>query len=248
VALILFVYLVGVPVLWRQLVALPEGAWHFDSPAGLWYRLVSLPIFQYLLLRWYFRIFLWALFLWKTSRIPLNLVPTNPDRMGGLNCLMVAAGGFLLFAVAHGALVAGHLTTHVIHLGHTLVEFKSEIFTMLVAVLVMVIGPLMFFAPQLALARRKGLQEYGRFSALYVREFEQKWMGRHVRSPLGSADIQSLADLSNGYGVVHGMHIMPVSKVLVLLLTLAFLAPVAPLLLTLMPLADLLQKLAGILL
>jgi hypothetical protein len=28
------------------------------SPAGIWYAYVSLPLFQFLVLRWYFRIFI----------------------------------------------------------------------------------------------------------------------------------------------------------------------------------------------
>lgn len=40
-------------------------------------------MFQFLLCRWYFRIFIWARLLWQVSRIRLNLVPTYPDRVGG---------------------------------------------------------------------------------------------------------------------------------------------------------------------
>ena len=48
---------------------------------------MSLPIFQFLLCRWYFRLFIWARFLWQVSRIDLSLVPTHPDRVGGLGFL-----------------------------------------------------------------------------------------------------------------------------------------------------------------
>jgi hypothetical protein len=37
---------------------------------------VSLPVFQFLLLRWYFRLVIWARFLWQVSRLKLALVPT----------------------------------------------------------------------------------------------------------------------------------------------------------------------------
>ena len=44
---------------------------------------VSVPLFQFILLRWYFRIFIWARFLWQVSRIDLAYAPAHPDRLGG---------------------------------------------------------------------------------------------------------------------------------------------------------------------
>jgi len=35
------------------------------SLSGVWYGYVSLPVFQFLLMRWYFRIFIWSRFLCK---------------------------------------------------------------------------------------------------------------------------------------------------------------------------------------
>ena len=71
------------------------------SPAGYWYIFVSRPLFQFILIRWYFRMFIWARFLWQSSRLELNLIPTHPDRAAGLGFL----GGeqCRLCAAAHGA-------------------------------------------------------------------------------------------------------------------------------------------------
>jgi hypothetical protein len=60
---------------------------------------------------------------------------------------------------------------------------------------------------------------------------------------LGSADIQSLADLDSAFEVVRGMRIAPVSRDAILTLVAATLLPVAPLLLTMMSLEELLKKL-----
>ena len=103
VLLIALVYGVGVPV-WRQSVALNAATWYATpsstdgvrlSIAGWWYAYVSLPVFQFLLVRWYFRVFIWARFLWQVSRIRLNLVPTHPDRAGGLGFLAILASAFV---------------------------------------------------------------------------------------------------------------------------------------------------------
>jgi hypothetical protein len=112
-----------------------------------------------------------------------------------------------------------------------------------------VLGPLLVFAPQLSAARRKELREYGTPDESYVREFDAKWLRAAAPSNerlVGSADIQSLADLANSYEVVRTMSFAPFSKGAVLQLAAATLIPVAPLLLTMMPLDQLLKILFGL--
>jgi hypothetical protein len=64
---------------------------------------------------------------------------------------------------------------------------------------------------------------------------------------VGSADIQSLADLANSFEVVRTMRFAPVTNQALLQLVVATLAPLAPLALTMMSLEDLLKRLIGIL-
>jgi hypothetical protein len=216
----------------------------------MWYGYVSLPIFQFLLLRWYFRLFIWIRFLWQVSRIELSLVPTHPDRTGGLGFLSNTVHAFTLLAVAHGALVAGSIANRIFYVGAALPEFKVEISVIVIFLLCVVLGPLLVFAPQLAQAKRTGLREYGTLAERYVREFDTKWLrsGAPVDERLvGSADIQSLADLSNSFEVVRMMQIAPITRDALLRLVAATLAPIMPLLLTMMPLEELLKKLFGIL-
>ena len=103
VLLIAFVYGVGILIVWRHYMALDAATWYATpsaegsklSLAGMWYGYVSLPIFQFLLVRWYFRLFIWARFLWQVSRIELSLVPTHPDRVGGLGFLSSTVYAFV---------------------------------------------------------------------------------------------------------------------------------------------------------
>ena len=114
----------------------------------------------------------------------------------------------------------------------------------------MVLGPLLVFAPQLAAAKRKGLREYGTLAERYVREFDAKWLrgGAPADEPfVGSADIQSLADLGNSYEVVRTMRTAPITRDAIVRLAAATLVPIVPLLLTMMPLEELLKKLFGVL-
>jgi hypothetical protein len=51
--------------------------------AGWWFVLFCIPLFQFLALRWLWRLFLWAQFLWRMNNLNLQLVPTHPDEAGG---------------------------------------------------------------------------------------------------------------------------------------------------------------------
>jgi hypothetical protein len=216
----------------------------------MWYGYLSLPLFQFLLLRWYFRLFIWTRFLWQASRIELSLVPTHPDRVGGLGFLANTVYAFTPLAVAHGALLAGLIANRIFFLGAALPEFKIEIAVLVVFLMCVVLGPLLVFAPQLAQAKRTGNREYGTLAERYVREFDAKWLrgGVAADEPLvGSADIQSLADLANSFEVVRGMQIAPITRDAVLRLVAATLVPIVPLALTMMSLEELLKTLFGIL-
>ncbi|HEY7318130.1 MAG TPA: hypothetical protein VIE89_11195 [Candidatus Binatia bacterium] len=52
-----------------------------------WYWMVCIPLFRFLFMRWLWRLTLWCFFLWRVSRLELRLVPTHPDRAGGLGFL-----------------------------------------------------------------------------------------------------------------------------------------------------------------
>ena len=258
VLLIAIVYGIGVLIVWSHYLTVDAATWYATpgaegaklSLAGIWYGYVSLPIFQLLLLRWYFRLFIWARFLWQVSRIELSLVPIHPDRVGGLGFLSNTVYAFGVLAVAHGVLLAGMLANRIILLGATLPQFKVEIAIMVVFVLCVILCPLLVFAPQLAQAKRTGLREYGTLAERYVREFDTKWLrgGAPADEPfVGSGDIQSLADLGNSYEVVRTMRLAPVTKEAIVRLGAATLIPLTPLALTMMPLEELLRKLFGIL-
>jgi hypothetical protein len=256
VLILVFVYAVGVLIVWRHYVLLDADTWYVSASAegskltlaGMWYGYVSQPIVQFLLLRWYWRLFVWARLLWQVSRIKLNLLPAHPDRAGGLGFLSSTGYGFAMLAAAFGALAAGPIASRIFFAGARLSEFADEIFVLVAFVLCVVFGPLMLFAPQLAVAKLVGLLQYGRLGERYVRTFDAKWLGGRGEdeSLVGAADIQSLADLSNSYAVVETMRFAPITNQAIFGLVVATLVPIAPLLLTMIPLNELVQKLLGI--
>jgi hypothetical protein len=257
VLLVAFVYGVGIAVIWRHYMALATTATWYAMPVaggmtlsltGTWYAFVSLPAFQFLFVRWYFRIFVWARFLWHVSHMKLTLIPAHPDRVGGLGFLTNVAYAFTPLALAHGTILAGPMANRIFYVGAALAEFKAEVASLVVFVLILVLGPLLVFSPQLAAAKRAGLAQYGRLASRYVREFEAKWIqGAAPHEPLvGTADIQSLADLGNSFEVVKTMRIVPITRNALLPLVIGTLAPIVPLALTMMSLEELVKKLFGL--
>jgi hypothetical protein len=241
VGLLIVVYTFGL-WFWRSRIALgastwyamPDGRWHL-TPAGFWYVFVSIPILQFILLRWYMRLFIWFRFLWHMSRINLNLVPTHPDRCAGLAFLGKSSYAFGPILFAQGAMLAGLVASRVLYRGESLLSFKLQVGGFIAFFVLAILGPLLMFTPQMARAKRKGLADYGLLAQRYVESFEHKWvLGNPAPSEelLGAADIQSLADLGNSYALVRDMRSIPFGLEDISRLVAATAAPLLPLLLT----------------
>jgi len=253
ILLIISVYGLGVLVIWRHYIALSVTSWYSvpvdgilrPSLAGWWYGCLSLPLFQFILLRWYFRLFVWARFLWQVARVDLSLVPTHPDRAGGLGFLTQVARAFAPLLLAQGVLISGTIANQVFFDGKSLLAFKVEIVALVALVVAWVLLPLLVFVPHLAAAKRGGLREYGVLAQRYVKEFDQKWIrgGAPEGEPLvGTADLQSLADLGNSFQVIREMRLVPFSRETVIELAVFALIPVLPLTLTLISFEELVTR------
>jgi len=213
--------------------SLPGGRWQL-TPAGYWYVFVSLPVFQFILLRWYMRLFIWFRFLWHVNRIELNLLATHPDRCAGLSFVGKSSYAFAPILFAQGAILAGVVADRVLYGGESLQSFKFQIGGFIVVFVIGVLGPLLMFTPRMARVRRQGLADYGVLAQRYVESFDQKWVNGKFPSEelLGAADIQSLADLGNSYQIIREMRVVPFGLQDVSRLALATAVPLSPLLLT----------------
>ena len=250
VGILVFVYTFGL-WLWHGRIAIDAATWYANpggrwnlTPAGFWYVFVSIPILQFILLRWYLRLFIWFRFLWRVSRINLRLIATHPDRCAGLAFLGKSSYAFGPILFAQGAMLAGLVASRVLYRGESLMSFKLQAGGFVVFFMLVLLGPLLMFTPQMARAKRNGLAEYGLLAQRYVESFEQKW----VRGPapseelLGTADIQSLADLGNSYDIVREMRPVPFGLQDIARLAAATAAPLVPLLLTIFSPEELIMR------
>ncbi len=239
---------------WRSQVALGAATW-YASPdpahlnltlAGYWYCLVSIPIFQFIMFRWTLRLGLWFRLLWQISKLNLHLTGAHPDRSGGIGFLGATSYAFGPILFAQGTLLSGMIANRVLYFGQSLVTFKLEAAGLIVALVLLVLGPLVMYAPALERAKRQALAEFGLLANRYVFGFEEKWIRRGAPDTadlLGTGDIQSLADLGNSYSVIADMRLVPFGIKDVTRLAAATAAPLLPLALTTFSLDELVTRL-----
>jgi hypothetical protein len=209
--------------------------------AGWWYLAVSLPLFRFLVLWWLWRGTVWALFLFRVSRLPLALKPTHPDFTGGLRYLGTCQGSFsiVVFALACTTASATRQLSRGSPTEDPIAYAIPQLVLALVAV-VFVFAPLLPFCGPLLRAKRRGEFHFSVLAARHSRDFEGRWFDSQAgaaQAPdapglplLGAPDISSLADLGTAFDVTHRMRWFPWSRPPILAVFLAALAPLLPLL------------------
>ncbi len=218
--------------------------------AGWWLLGFCTPLYQFLIYRWLWRLFLWFQFLTRVRNLDLQLFPTHPDQAGGLGFVGDSQRffGILLFAISIGS--TGVLANDIVYDKIPLQSFAPAIGTYVVVALLIMVGPLIVFAGILLKTKRIGLHQYGTLATDYTGSFHRKWI-EHQNADneplLGTGDIQSLADLGNSFGFIEKMRALPIDLRLLLHLVIATLLPITPLLLTVMPLKDILKLLMKVL-
>jgi hypothetical protein len=231
------------------------STWHSvfgetPSYAGWWFRLISAPVFRFLLFRWLWRMFLWASFIWQVSRLHLVLIPTNPDMAAGLGFVSGAQRRLAPIAFAGGAVIAGQVGNALAYEGATIAQLKFLLIGYCAFAIILLVAPLLLLVPTLVQVKRRGLLEYGALATSYTQMFDAKWVhGRPVEGEtlLGSSDVQSLADLGNSFAIVREMSVAPIDKRTLIGLAIAAVLPMVPVLLMATPVDELIRTVVKLL-
>ena len=221
------------------------------SWAGWWHILVSIPLFSILLFGWLWRLLLWNVFLWRVSRLDLHLVPVHPDLSGGLQFAGASLRAFPLLSFALGAVVAGGVANSVVHQGMHLIDFKYIIATLLAAILIFFVAPLMVFTRRILQARRRGIFEYGALAGAVGRQLERKWLDRGSNVDEAALDVQHFSATTDLYQTVSNVYRIknvPLDLQDLIAVVVAVLLPFLPILLFEIPLDVILQDLVKLLL
>ncbi|HTO69489.1 MAG TPA: hypothetical protein VMR31_06475 [Myxococcota bacterium] len=225
--------------------ALASGDGEAITGAGWWYVLVSLPIFYFLFLRWAYRGALWTALLGRISRLELRLVATHPDQAAGLGFLAHGQAGFAPLVLAASASLSSALGTQVIYEHAPLEQFYPTLAAFVVLVLVVVLAPLLAFAPRLVRLKHESLFEYGALATGHDDAFRAKWVRKDAdrAALLGDPDPSSLADLGTGYDRVEAMRPFPFDRAAIGPIAVAAILPMLPLIATKVPLSEILKDL-----
>ncbi len=219
--------------------------------AGWWFVIFCVPLMQFLILRWLWRLFLWAQFLWRVNRLKLQLVPTHPDQAAGLAFVGEVQQYFTLVLFAFSVAVAGVLANGIIYDGVSLSHFVPAIVVYAAGTVFVFLMPIFVFSATLWRTKRLGLLQYGGLGNEYTAAFQRKWILKTEKTQealLGTADIQSLADLGNSYAFARQMNLAPMRFYTPIYLALACLIPMAPLTLTMMPFEEIMKVVIKVLL
>lgn len=217
------------------------------SPAGWWHAMVSVPLLMALLLGWVWRVFNWAWFLRDIARLDLQLIAAHPDQCGGLGFLAQSVRAFGIVGMGLGAITAGRFAY--VH-RHGLASAYSDpmLFAGVTAlVLVLAVGPLLFFTRPLMEAWRQGSFQYGLIASEMGVQFERNWFGAPQRPMLAEPDFSAATDLYQMVSNVYGMRFIPVDPRSLVMLVVATLIPFVPAMFLSMPLQTVIDELKALL-
>lgn len=216
--------------------------------AGWYYALVSLPLFQLLLIRWVWRLAVWTALLWRVSRLDLRLLPIHPDGMGGLGFLTLGQIPFGLISFAGGCVISSFLMNVAAYRGGSPGDSVAPIVGYVILATLAIIAPALAFIDKLIALRAAGMLAYEDLGQRYAQGFHAKWVqGENPDNEpvLGSPDIQSLADLRNSFNIVQNLSIIPVDRKTVTVIAASAAIPMAPLLFTALPFEQIVARLLG---
>jgi len=224
------------------------GAEAHLSPAGWYYALISQLLYQVLVGISFWKWLLWWIFLFRLSRLDLQLMPTHPDQHGGIGFLglspMAIAPTFFAASAAIGAtwraeILRGGGAVH-------LMSFKVDAIVLLGIVLILALGPLLFFVPKLTSLRRRGIFEYGTLAQLESTAFHNRWIlhraGREEEFP-ASPEASTLTDYGSSYQNIEHLQPFPYDRGALVALILAVAIPMLPVALAEIPFAEVLKGL-----
>lgn len=218
---------------------------------GWWYLFVMRPVFTWLLLAWVWRLVVLIVLLWRISRLSLHLVPTHPDRAGGLGFLEDIPLIFSPVIFASSAVLASRWGHDVFYHDVDVYSFAIPLGVYVAAMVMMFLGPLVVFAPILRRLKRQGLLEYGALVGQHGRLVKRRWIYQEPipEAPLlQAAELGPVIDTVSMYEVITQVRPAPIGKQALLAVVLPAILPMLPVIAIQIPLKDVLLKLLKMLL
>ena len=201
------------------------------SLAGWWLVAICEPLYMVAMLQLLYRLALWWQFLWRTSRLDLQLNPAHPDGAGGLAFLGMALSAFRMPVFAIAASAAGTLANVILLKGASFDSFQYAIAALAAALVALTAGPFVFFNGQLGKAKGRAVLACGALAGRQLRAFEEKWLGASppaVGEMLQAPDFSAVADFNPTVTGIQKMNTLPFRLKQLLPLVVATLLPFLP--------------------
>ena len=211
--------------------------------AGWWYLLVSAPLLQFLIYRWFWRFVIWIGLLYRVSRIRLALHATHSDLAGGLGILGSAQTVFGILFVAVGAMMSSVLAHDILLEGRTWSHVQAEVVIFVAASVVVILAPLFLFSGQLFRAKGRALRDYGVLQYELSEHFYRNWIAHQGKDLVDSAQPSAMADYNAVYETVRRMRVVPIKPKGAIILAVVLAVPFLPLVLTQFSMREALERL-----
>jgi hypothetical protein len=211
---------------------------------GWWFLYVGRPIYLTLLLAWVWRILLLFMLFRRIAGLHLSLVPTHPDRAGGLGFLAAIPGAFAPIMFAMTIVVAALFAHDVVYHGVQVKSLHVQMVSLVGILVLLFLSPMLAFTPALVRARRKALLDYGGLVCQHGRLVRERWIDKREitrDSVLEAPELGPVIDVAEMYGLVKAMRSIPLAQSSVAPLVLAAVVPMLGVLAIEIPLAELLK-------
>ena len=211
---------------------------------ALWFLYVGRLIYLTLMLGWLWRIVLLLLLFRRIAKLSLVIVPTHPDRAGGLGFLERFPKAFAPVVGAAGAVLASRMAHDVLYHGVSVHSLGLPMIAFVVTAVVICLSPLLVFAGPLVKARKQALLDYGALVSRHGRLVSERWIaGVDVKDDaiLNAPELGPVADTVSLYQAVKAMRTVPLGKASVAPIVLAAAAPMIIVLAIQVPVKDILN-------
>jgi hypothetical protein len=217
---------------------------------GWWFLYVARPIFIVLLLGWAWRIALIILLFHRIAKLELSLVPSHPDRCGGLGFLKKLPMAMFLVTLAVSSVIASSWMHNELYHGQTLASLKAPAAVFVVFWGAILLSPLLLFAPRIAAMKSEALLSYGALIGTHGRLVHQRWiLSQTVNSDSARGDILDapelgpVVDISAIYDAVAKVTPIPIGKNSILMVLVPIALPMLAVISHEIPIRDLLLNL-----
>ncbi len=214
---------------------------------GWWFGYVVRPIFLVLLLGWLWRIVLVCGWFWRIGKLDLSLVPTHPDRAGGIAFVDKLPSAFALVTLAMSAQLASRWAHEILHHAASLSIYRQPVILFVALWTLLLLLPLFGLLPALNRVRRRSVAEYSGLVGRQGRLVHQRWIdGAQVGDEpiLDAPEIGPVADAAAMYGAVKRMRRVPISRASIVMVIVPLAIPLMLAAALQVPLKELLLKLA----